>query len=392
MTSPDIPRAVFMELLELATSGVQFSFNEIMYEQMDGVAMGSPLGPTLANIFVGFHEKKMFNSVDAPVIYCRYVDDTFAIFEDKQQGQMFLQRLSQMHPALKFTIEGEINNSLPFLDVLVERTSSNFNTSVYRKRTFTGGDYTSWESFTPLKSKLNVLSCLVTRAVKICSPSKLDKELHNVSQIFKSLGYPEDLIRRTIKGQVKQSIVPVVNDDKPNVVIRLPYIGSVSERFRKQLSHAVDKCYDNVRLQTIFTTKTLINAKIKDRTPTLDNSNIIYKFVCSCDSMYVGRTTQRLQVRVNQHVPKFLVSFCKQPPNSRKPITHKTKLSAIGQHLKDNPQCGASYDASQFSVLARARSQFHLNVLEAVYIQSLTPNLCKQKEFVYGLLLFKTPF
>ena len=30
------------------------------YAPVDGVAMGSPLGPTLANIFVGFFEKKIF--------------------------------------------------------------------------------------------------------------------------------------------------------------------------------------------------------------------------------------------------------------------------------------------------------------------------------------------
>ena len=47
----------FRELMRLATSEVEFSFNGEMYRQIDGVAIGFPLGPTLANIFVGFYGK-----------------------------------------------------------------------------------------------------------------------------------------------------------------------------------------------------------------------------------------------------------------------------------------------------------------------------------------------
>ena len=80
-STPPIPQAVFIELMESATSSVEFSFNDTMYKQTDEVAMGSPLGPALANIFVGYHESKLFFCVRKPTIYFRYVDDTFAIFK-----------------------------------------------------------------------------------------------------------------------------------------------------------------------------------------------------------------------------------------------------------------------------------------------------------------------
>ena len=59
---PPFPRAVFVELMQTATSSVEFSFNNIMHRQIDGVAMGSPLSPSLANIFVGYYEALLFKS------------------------------------------------------------------------------------------------------------------------------------------------------------------------------------------------------------------------------------------------------------------------------------------------------------------------------------------
>ena len=59
-TQPQFSKEVFVELMRSATSTVEFSFNNIMYRQVDGVAMGSPLGPALAIIFVGYYEKNFF--------------------------------------------------------------------------------------------------------------------------------------------------------------------------------------------------------------------------------------------------------------------------------------------------------------------------------------------
>ena len=149
---PFISKAVFIELMKSATSGVEFSFNDIMYKQTDGVAMGSPLGPALANIFVGFYEKKLFSQISKPSTYFTYVDDTFAMYRNKEESENFFKQLNCLHPSFKFTFEKEKNNCLPFLDVNLERTITGFETSVYRKPTFTG-QYLRWESFRPTKQK-----------------------------------------------------------------------------------------------------------------------------------------------------------------------------------------------------------------------------------------------
>ena len=107
----------------------------------------------------------------------------------------------------------------------------------------------------------------------------------------------------------------------------------------------------------------------------------------------MGRTSQRLQRRIKQHVPKtILQKHISQDQStlarSCKPIRSfktETSFSAIGQHLLQNPTCAHQYNDNKFSILARGRTSFHLSTLEATYIKTSKPNLCKQKEFVYGL-------
>ena len=48
----------FKNLLSLATQESYFLFNDVLYKQKDGVAMGSPLGPTMANVFLSFYKVK----------------------------------------------------------------------------------------------------------------------------------------------------------------------------------------------------------------------------------------------------------------------------------------------------------------------------------------------
>ena len=105
LTPPPFPRAVFVELMQAATSSVEFSFNNIMHRQIDGVAMFSPLGLSLANIFVGYYEALLFKRVNKPLMYYRYVDDTFAVFNDEDECNGFFSHLNSLYPLLRFTFE-----------------------------------------------------------------------------------------------------------------------------------------------------------------------------------------------------------------------------------------------------------------------------------------------
>ena len=134
--------------------------------------------------------------------YFRYVDDTFAMFEDELNCNLFLKQLNSLHQSLNFTHEKEVNGKLPVLDVLVEKSNKKFLTSVYRKPSFSG-QYNRWDSFGPKSRKNNLIGTLVHRALEICSPSKLPQEIDFIRSILYSNGYPENVISSRIKRKIK---------------------------------------------------------------------------------------------------------------------------------------------------------------------------------------------
>ena len=135
---PKLPRSVLKYLLVFATKRSHFVFNGQYYDQIDGVAMGSHLGPVLANIFMcDFEGKWVMNNGARPTIWFRYVDDTFTLLPNKDTAVQFLSYLNTRHKNIQFTSEFEQDREIPFLDVLINRQPNNsFSTSIYRKKTF----------------------------------------------------------------------------------------------------------------------------------------------------------------------------------------------------------------------------------------------------------------
>ena len=112
----------FTKLLQLSVKNCHFLFNGVLYEQIDGVAMGSPLGPLFADIFLSWHEQNWLELCPSdfkPVLYRRYVDDCFLLFRSNNHINTFLNFLSRQHPNIVFIVENEVNKSLSFLDVKI---------------------------------------------------------------------------------------------------------------------------------------------------------------------------------------------------------------------------------------------------------------------------------
>ena len=112
-------RATLIKLFTIATKDQLFQFNGDLYKQVDGVAMGSPLGPLTAHTFTCSIEEKLARENKLPDFYERYVDDTFALVPD---------------PAIQFTMETAVNSSLPFVGMVINKIDYRLNTCVYRKK------------------------------------------------------------------------------------------------------------------------------------------------------------------------------------------------------------------------------------------------------------------
>ena len=156
-------------LLCFSAKESHFLFDGAIYDQVDGVAMGSPLGPVLANIFMCKLEEQAITNFpgNRPIVYKRYVDDTFLVFENQADMEVFFQWINQQHSQIKFTCEKEENGTLPFLDVLVQRTTDgSLCTSIYRKPTFSGL-YLRWDSFVPKTFKKGLVNGLLCRAWRL---------------------------------------------------------------------------------------------------------------------------------------------------------------------------------------------------------------------------------
>ena len=92
--------------------------------QTDGVAIGSPLGPILAGIFMVKLETTIVPTLDKILLkWKRYVDDTFCFVKIGSVNHI-LRTLNSLHQNIQFTFEVENDNKLPFLDVLLIRTTT----------------------------------------------------------------------------------------------------------------------------------------------------------------------------------------------------------------------------------------------------------------------------
>ena len=87
-----------LEMLSLATKENVILFGQKYYSQIDGVGMGSPLDPTLANIFLWYHKTtwlKNYPKSFKTVRYKRSVDDIFVLFEKPEQVSRFVKYMNK---------------------------------------------------------------------------------------------------------------------------------------------------------------------------------------------------------------------------------------------------------------------------------------------------------
>jgi hypothetical protein len=125
------------KLVEICLKSTFFSFQNEIYEQTCGVAMGSPLSLVVANLFMeDLESKSLASSPLKPKLWIRFIDDTFVIWPHGHENlKKFVDHLNNYSEHIKFTMEIEVDGSLPFLDVCVtKKHDGSLGHQVYRKR------------------------------------------------------------------------------------------------------------------------------------------------------------------------------------------------------------------------------------------------------------------
>ena len=232
---------------------------------------------------------------------------------------------------------------LPFMDVLVRREQDRFTTSVYRKPTFTGL-YTRWDSYCPTSRKIALIRSLTQRAKKICSPQYLNAETENLQAIFRKNGYPEPIVSRIIKQTLNHQAEAPNETKKPEkVFIGLPWLSPASSAFENRIRRVTNAAIPFCKPVCAFTIRKMLSTGKKDRLPAEQLSNVIYLYNCACGHNYVGRTTQRLEERVKQHVPASLLASarCPEDKDSTKSKTETAESVDAGPSRIEGQERGA---------------------------------------------------
>ena len=159
-----------------------------------------------------------------------------------------------------------------------------------------------------MKRKTKLISTLVYRAQVIRSKSTLQNKLSNIRTILINNGYPEAVISTVIIKKMNQFRRPMqLGPKKFLIYLHLSWLGNVSMRYEMQIKTAVKRCYFAVEPCMVYNTRQLLPAAKKYVLPALHQSNVVYQFLCHCDSRYVGRSSKTLQQRIKQHVPKTIL-------------------------------------------------------------------------------------
>ena len=156
--------------------------------------MGSPLGLTLTDAFLCFHEQIWLNECPdefKPAYYRRHVDDAFVLFRSPDRLEKLKNYLNSKHINIKFTCEKEQNNVMPFLDVLITRISNGFKLSLYQKPTFSGV-YSNFNSLISEEYKVGLIFNLLFRTFSTVSDFKIS---------FRSISFKENIQKERISHQ-----------------------------------------------------------------------------------------------------------------------------------------------------------------------------------------------
>jgi len=206
-----IPIEQFIKALNFIMDSTFFTFNKVMYKQIFGTPMGSPLSPIIADIVMQDLERSAIEKLpfELPFFY-RYVDDIiFAAPSDMLD--VALDSFNQVHERLQFTMEIEREGKINFLEVLFTRDKNILNFDLYHKPTFSG-KFLNFHSHHPITHKRGVVIGLTDKILKLTHPKfHLKNFTETINLLQRNVGILSNSFFHTINNRIKNWIFKKTN-------------------------------------------------------------------------------------------------------------------------------------------------------------------------------------
>lgn len=300
-----LPKDEFCKGVRLCLESTYFVHRGQFFKQIEGVAMGSPISPIVANLVMEKLESDVISKLGYQLpFFKRYVDDILtAVHVDHLTD--IVDSFNSFHPKLQFTREIEVDNKISFLDLSVVNMDGTLNIDWYQKPTWSGR-YLQYSSHHPSVHKKCVVSGLFDRGLKLSEPILRKKNIKLITDTLCQNGYPINLIN-DIKAsrvnilyngwtyqQLKES--RSINNPYRNFTV-LPYVKGLAEQISKFL-----RKYGVRVVYKVMNTTARVFSHLKDPVPTLDLSDLVYKIDClNCNKCYIGQIKQHLSKRIYNH-------------------------------------------------------------------------------------------
>jgi hypothetical protein len=268
---------------------------------------------------------------------------------DRDHIQSIKDHINGIDDSIKFTIEEEANNILPFLDVCIERKENgSLETSVYRKPTNTN-QYLDFRSHHPLNQKLGVVRTLMHRCdVVVSTEEKRLAEQKTITDSLKKCGYPSWVFKKKPKPKEKVTSDP---SSKHKHMVILPYVEGLGEK--------LCRVYKKHNISTVFKPESTLRRLLvapKDKLPTLSQCGCVYQISCKeCSDQYIGESGRPLKTRLKEH---------------QKSVKDLTPTSAVAAHAQNEQH---HIDWENIKIMDKEQNLVARKIKEAIHIRNFKP-------------------
>jgi len=352
-------------LLTCILANRHFTYDDQLYEQCNGLAMGSPLSGLLSTLVMDDLERRTLTADLSIDLYHRYVDDIFILTTNAEQAEIIFEKFNNSHSALKFEIEKSKHQNLALLDFQVNFQGNTPTFSFFQKAA-KKNVFVHRRSALPSTQKTNIIVNEIRRITERCSVStEQQKAQQTFAKQLNERGYNTHTIEQAVRKsqRPKRSHNDLTDTTGTRHWFWFPYI---NDQIDRRIKRTIKKSKFNIGLyRRNQSLRSFLNKSTPSPCPTncavdkCQSMNGIYWYQCGCNATYCGSSKRTLHERASEH-------------NTLNP-------SAISSHRS---QCQHESGPASIKIIDKGRDTVDTRLREAIVIMNEKPTLNKKDELI----------